>query len=143
MAKNSAGASTLKKKQEVIELNLAQCGNAFENLYFASLARVQATLEAFRERSDAVRPPRPALKETRLRSEDNRRGVLLSLPRPARHLSMPKVVKIRYAVKTGKYKRGNGRVRDPVRVQIVEAELDRIHNLQEEATKRPEGEKSE
>jgi hypothetical protein len=62
--KNSAGASTLKRRQEVIELNLAQGGNAYENLYFASLARVQATLEAFRKRSDAVRPPRPALKET-------------------------------------------------------------------------------
>jgi hypothetical protein len=103
--KNSTGASTLKKRQEVIELNLAQCGNAYENLYFASLARVQATLEAFRKRSDAVRPPRPALKETQFRSED-RRGVMLTLPRQARHLSMPKVVKIRYAAKTGKYKRG-------------------------------------
>lgn len=142
MEKNSAGASTLKRRQEVIELNLAQCGNAYENLYFASLARVQATLEAFRKRSDAVRPPRPALKETEYRS-DNRRGVLLNMPRQARHLSMPKVVKIRYAVKTGKYKRGDGRVRDPVRRQVVMAELDRIDKLREEATKRAEGEKSE
>ncbi len=140
MEKNSAGASTLKRRQEVIELNLAQCDNAYENLYFASLARVQATLEAFRKRSDAVRPPRPALKETQLRSEDNRRGVLLNLPRPVIHLSMPKVVKIRYAAKTGKYKRGNGRVRDPARVQIVKAELDRLVKLREEATKMAEGE---
>jgi hypothetical protein len=141
--KNSAGASTLKRRQEVIELNLAQCGNAYENLYFASLARVQATLEAFRRRSDAVRSPRPALKETEFRSEDNRRGVLLDMPRQARHLSMPKVVKIRYAVKTGKYKRGNGRVRDPVRVQVVKAELERLYKLRKEATKRAEGQKSE
>jgi len=140
--KNFAGASTLKRREEVIELNLAQCGNAYENLYFASLARVQATLEAFRKSSDAVRPPRPALKETQFRS-DNRRGVLLDMPRQARHLSMPKVVKIRYAVKTGKYKRGNGRVRDPVRAQLVKAELDRLDKLREEATKRADGEKSE
>ena len=136
--KNSSGASTLTKRQEVIELNLEQCGNSYENLYFASLARVQATLEAFRERSDVVRPPRPALKETQLRSQD-RRGVLLTLPRQARHLSMPKVVKIRYAAKTGKYKRGNGRVRDPMRVQIVKAELARLDKLREEATKKSGG----
>jgi hypothetical protein len=141
--KNSAGASTLKRRQEVIELNLTQCGNAYENLYFASLARVQATLEAFRKRSDAVRPPRPALKETQFRSEGNRRGVLLDMPRQARHLSMPKAVKIRHAVKTGKYKRGNGLVRDPVRAQVVKAELDRLDKLREEATKRAEEAKSE
>jgi hypothetical protein len=52
---------------------------------------------------------------------------------------MPKVVKIRYAAKTGKYKRGNGRVRDPVRVQVVKAELDRLYKLRKEATKRAEG----
>lgn len=110
--KNSAGASTLKRMQEVNELNLAQCGNAYENLYFASLARVQATLEAFRKRSDAVRPPRPALKETPFVSEDNRRGVLLDMSPQVRRLSIPKVVQIRYAAKTGKYKLGNGWVRD-------------------------------
>jgi hypothetical protein len=139
--KNSTGASTLKRRQEVIELNLEQCGSADENLYFASLARVQVTLEAFRKRSDAVRPPRPALKETPFLSEDNRRGVLLDMSRQVRRLSMPKVVQIRYAAKTGKYKLGNGWVRDPVRVQVVKAELDRLQKLREEATKRAEGAK--
>jgi hypothetical protein len=140
--KNSPGASTLKGRQEVIELNLAQCGNAYENLYFASLARVQATLEAFRKRSDAVRPPCPALKETPLPSEDNRRAVLMNISPHVRRLSVPKVVQIRYAVKTGKYRLGNGRVRDPGRVQVVKSKLDRIDKLREEATKRAEGEKS-
>jgi hypothetical protein len=58
-------------------------------------------------------------------------------------LAMPKVVQIRYAVKTGKYRLGNGQVRDPVRVQVVEAKLDRLDKLREEATKRAEGQKSE
>ena len=141
--KNSAGASTLKRRQEVIELNLAQCGNAYENLYFASLARVQATLEAFRKRPDAVRPSRPTLKETPLLSEDNRRAVLMNISPHVRRLSVPKVVQIRYAVKTGKYELGNGRVRDPVRRQVVMAALDRIDTLLEEAAKRAKGEKSE
>jgi len=141
--KNSAGASTLKRRQEVIELNLAQCDNAYENLYFASLARVQATLEAFRKRPDAVRPSRPTLKETPLLSEDNRRAVLMNISPHVRRLSVPKVVQIRYAVKTGKYKLGNGRVRDPVRRQVVMAALDRIDKLLKEAAKRAKGEKSE
>ena len=98
---------------------------------------VQATLEAFRKRSDAVRPPRPALKETPFLSEDNRRGVLLDMSRQVRRLSMPKVVQIRYAAMTGKYKLGDGRVRDPARVQVVEAELDRLQKLR--ATKMAEG----
>jgi hypothetical protein len=61
-------------------------------------------------------PPRPALKETPFVSEDNRRGVLLDMSPQVRRLSIPKVVQIRYAAKTGKYKLGNGWVRDPVRV---------------------------
>jgi hypothetical protein len=88
-----------------------------------------------------VRPPRPALKETLILSEDNRRGVLLDMAPQVRRFSMPKVVKIRNAVKTGKYKLGNGCVRDPVRVQVVKAELDRLDKLREEATKRAEGAK--
>ena len=58
-------------------------------------------------------------------------------------MSPPKVVQIRYAAKTGKYKLGNGWVRDPVRVQVVKAELDRLYKLRKEATKRAEGQKSE
>ena len=47
-------------------------------------------------------------------------------------MSVPKVVQIRYAVKTGKYRLGNGRVRDPVRVQVVKAKLDRVDKLRDE-----------
>ena len=55
--------TTFRRPQEVIELNLAQCANAYENLYFASAERVQATIDAFRSRSDALRPARPTLRE--------------------------------------------------------------------------------
>jgi Protein of unknown function (DUF4238) len=140
--KNSAGASTLRRRQEVIELNLAQCGYAYENLYFASLARVQGTLGAFRKRADAVRPPRPALKETPFLSEDNCRGALLDMSPHIRRLPIPKVVKIRYAAKTGKYKLGNGLVRDPMRVQVVKAKLERLQKLWDEGMKNAEGQKS-
>jgi hypothetical protein len=40
--KNNSGACTLKRPEEVIKLNLAQCATAYENLYFASAERVQA-----------------------------------------------------------------------------------------------------
>jgi hypothetical protein len=66
--RNSTGTSTLRRSQDVVELNLAQCGMAFENVYFASRSRVGATLEAFQKRSDAIRPPRPVLKETPTRT---------------------------------------------------------------------------
>ena len=78
----------------------------------------------------------PALKETPFLSEDNRRGVLLDISRQVIRLSMPKVVQIHDAVKTGKYKLGDDWVRDPARVQVV-------RELREEATKRAEGGKSE
>ena len=55
-----------------------------------------------------------------------------SAPAQVGRLSPPKVVQIRYAAKTGKYKLGNDWVRDPARVQVV-------RELREEATKRAEG----
>jgi hypothetical protein len=126
--KNSAGASTLKRRQEVIELNLAQCGNAYENLYFASLARVQATLEAFRK-ALGCREAAPSCAQRNavsVRGQSSRRFV--------GHITAGKTFV--HAAKTGKYKLGDGWVRDPARVQVV-------RELREEATKRAEGEKSE
>jgi len=135
--RNSTGVVNLNSRRDVIELNLAQCGSAYENLYFASPARVQATLEAFRKRSDDVRPARPALTETPLG-----RGVLLEMQPHVRRLSMPKLLKIRHAARIGKYTLGDGLVRDPMRVQVVRAECDRLNKLREEATERAERERS-
>ena len=131
--KNRDGAANLKGRRDVVELNLAQCGSAYENLYFASPARVSATLEAFRNRSIVERPPPSSLKERPVH-----RGVWLDMRSHVRRLSMPNVIQLRHASKTGKYKLGNGWVRDPLRVQIVKAESDRINKLREEATQRAE-----
>jgi hypothetical protein len=136
--KNASGASTLKRARDVVEFNLAQCGRAFENVYFASLPRVEATLEAFRKDSDAVRPPRPALREIPMRTEDNRSGILLDSPRHVPRLSTPRAVQLRRAAKTGKYKIGNGLVRDPMRAKIVEAELRHWEKIREEALRKGE-----
>jgi hypothetical protein len=135
--KNSSGAAILKGKGDVVEMNLAQCGSAYENLYFASPARVQATLEAFRNRSTVERPPPSSLEE---RPVD--RGVWLNMRSHVRRLSMPKVIQLRHASKTRKYKLGNDWVRDPLCVQTVKAESDRINKLREEVTQRAERERT-
>jgi hypothetical protein len=140
--KNAAGAVALSQRQDVIELNLAQCGSAYENLYFADPARVQATLAAFRKRSDAARPLRPLIEETSHFSGLKRRRILLSISRRSPSLLLPKPVKCRHAIKTGKYAVGDDNVRDPTRVQIVKAELDRLRKRRTEATERREAEKN-
>jgi hypothetical protein len=53
-------------------------------------------------------------------------------------LSTPPAVQLKYAAKTGRYKIGNGFVRDPTRAKVVEAELRRREKLREEALKRAE-----
>jgi hypothetical protein len=137
---NHGRTQSLHKRRDVVELNLAQFGNAYENVYFSDAARVQQTLETFRKRLETVRPPPPALSETILVSSDDRRRVLLSMPPPRRRLSLPKPVGIRYAARTGKYEVGNELVRDPVRALVVRGELDRLHKLREKSTKRAESE---
>jgi len=137
--KNSSGSSTLKRPQDVIDLNLAQCRQAFENLYFASPARVQTTLQAFRRRANILRPRPSELTESSVQSE-GRRGVLLALSPRVPRLSLPKPVHVRHAAKTGKYKVGDAVARDPVRVQLVHA---RLRKLREEATKMGEQQRSE
>jgi hypothetical protein len=137
---NQGRAQSLYKKRDVVELNLAQFGNAFENVYFSDAARVQQTLETFRKRSETVRAPPPALSEITLVSSDDRRRDLLMMPPVPRRLSLPKPVEIRYAARTRKYKLGNELVRDPVRALVVTSELDRLDKLREKSTKRAESE---
>lgn len=132
LEKNKSGACTLKRAEEVIKLNLAQCATAYENLYFASAERVQATLEAFQKDPDAVRPARATLKETPV-DLGSRHGVSLDLPRDVSRLPLPKVVQIRHAVKTGKFKVGNAKFRDLQRAAIVKAMADRATKWSEEA----------
>ena len=136
--KNHDGAAILKGRRDVVEMNLAQCWGAYENLYFASQARVDATLGAFRKRSTVERPLPSSLEERPVH-----RGVWLDMRSHVRRLSMPNLIQLRHASKTGKYKLGNGRVRDPLRVQIVKAESDRINKLREEATQKAEREQTE
>jgi hypothetical protein len=71
-----------------------------------------------------------------------RSGLLLGMQRPTQRLSLPKVVKIRAAAKTGKYALGDAFLRDPLRTAAVRAELSRLHKLREAATKRAEAEKT-
>jgi len=129
--KNSSGTCTLRCQGDIIRINLAQCANAYENLYFASAKRVEATLDAYRKNPLAVRPDRATLKETPVESED-RSGILLDLPRDVSRLPLPAVVQIRRAVKTGKFKVGNALIRDPKRAAIARAMADRMTKGREE-----------
>jgi Protein of unknown function (DUF4238) len=133
--KNDDGAAVIAQSKEVVELNLSQCFNAFENLYFASANRVQETLAAFGKRREFLRKARPSLKETPLSSEGGRKRMLFEMPSQAWRLILPKIVTIRHAVKKSKYILGDASVRDPARTAVVRAELDRVEKLREQATK--------
>ena len=137
---NPGRSAHLRKREDVIELNLAQFGNAYENVYFPDATRVERTLNEFRRRSATVRPPRPVLSETTLISSDERRRILLSMPIETRRQPLPKPVQIRHAVRKQRYKLGDHLVRDPLRTLVVREELGRLHKLREEATRRAESE---
>jgi hypothetical protein len=135
VAKNDGGAAVIAQRKEVVELNLSQCFNAFENLYFASANRVRETLAAFRKRRESLRKARPSLKETPVLSEGGRKRMLFEMPGQTRRLILPNIVTIRHAVKKSKYALGDAMVRDPARTAVVRAELDRVEKLREQATK--------
>lgn len=124
----------LKSTKDVISLNLPQCFNAHENLYFASSERVPGTLAAFEKDKARLRAPRPALVEAGPILQDGHKGVLLSMPAPARRMRLPKAVELRLAARRNKYAVGDAFIRDPVRRNVVNAELERIHKLREAAT---------
>jgi len=142
VAKDVQGISTVTRSRDVIELNLPQCFNAHENLYFSSPKKVEGTLTAFRKRETTLRAPRPVLVETAVMSAEGRKGVLLEMPAPVRRMSLPKGVEIRHAARKGKYVLGDAFVRNPIRTGVVRAELERLEKLREEATKRAEVEQA-
>jgi hypothetical protein len=138
IAKNDRHVALVTKVRDAIELNLAQCFNANENLYFASESKVHETLRAFRKRRTILRGSPPSLTESPAVTPEGRNLLLLSMPAPNRRMVLPKAVEIRHAAKKGKYALGDTFIRDPVRTAVVNAELDRIQKLREEATKAAE-----
>lgn len=133
--KSSSNVAVLADRRDAVELNIAQCFNAHENLYFASSARVQGTLEAFNKRRDTLRKARPAVTKTPMIAEGRQR-LLLQMPEQPRRLALPKAVKIRYAAKKVKYQIGDSFVRDYARTTAVEIELRRLEKLREEAMRK-------
>ena len=130
------GCLTLHRAKDVVDLNLMQFGNAHENVYCSDPACVQRTLETFRRRAADLRPPLPAVSDAKVIMPDNRRGAVLMMEPVSRRLSLPRGIDIRWAAKTGKFRIGNDLVRNPVLVEVVQAETARVNALREEATAR-------
>ena len=63
---------------------------------------------------------------------------MLTMPAPNRRMVLPSAVKIRHAVRTGKYRLGDAFVRDPIRTAVVKGELNTLEKLRDEATKTAE-----
>jgi hypothetical protein len=76
----------LRKANEIVDLNLAQCFNASENFYFASFEKVQGTIKAFKKKKDALRLPTPELTEAEGITPEGNMGTLLSMPGRARRM---------------------------------------------------------
>lgn len=142
-SKDERGVAIVRKARDIIELNLPQCFNAHNNLYFASLANVERTLAAFKRRQATLLVPRPALIESLAATPEGRKGILFEMPAPVRRMTLPKAVDIRHAVKTGKYALGDAFIRDPFRTTVVRTELDRLKKLREQATNQAEEQQSE
>jgi uncharacterized protein YehS (DUF1456 family) len=134
VTRNGAGVAFLTNSQDVVGLNLAQCFNAQENLYFAASAAVKRTLDAFREGRGARRTP-SSLTETPV-ERGGRKQLLIATERDTQRMSLPAVVAVRRPPKNGKYRAGDAFVRDYLRTLAVRAEADRLHKLREAATKR-------
>lgn len=131
---------SIYKKHDIVELNLMQFGNAYENVYFSTSSRVEQTLDAFRRRAATFRPPLPLMSEASASLPDKRRGILLMMEPAARRLPLPRGVEIRRAARTGKYRTGNTLVRNPFLISLVDAELERVQALREQATARAKSE---
>jgi hypothetical protein len=138
VAKDAQGVSAVTTSRDVVDLNLAQCFNAHDNLYFASPSNVEETLNAFRKREAILRPQAPALTEKVAIGPDGRKAVLLEMPGQVRRMNLPKAVEIRHAARKGKYRLGDAFARDPLRTAVVKQELDRLQKLREEATRKAE-----
>jgi hypothetical protein len=85
-----------------------------------------------------LRPPAPELTEAEGITPEGNKGTLLSMPGRGRRMALPKAVELRRAARTSKFVKGDERVRDPLRTEVVRAELDRLQKRREEATKKAE-----
>lgn len=121
VAKDRRSVAAVTDVRDVVELNLAQCFNAHENLYFASEVRVGETLASFKRRRQALRPGAASVTELPAFTPDGRKGVVLAMPAPDRRMVLPRAVQIRRAARTGKYTLGNAFIRDPIRTAAVKA----------------------
>lgn len=139
-ARDEHGVVLVTKVRDTVELNLTQCFNAHDNLYFAQAQKVQETIAAFQRRKEYLRPPLPSVVETAAKTSSGRMGVLLSMPVANRRMALPGAVELRRAAKTGKYKKGDTFVRDPLRATAVQHELDRLESLRKNATEQAEQE---
>jgi hypothetical protein len=134
VAKDERDVSVIRNLRDAVELNLPQCFNAYENLYFANKEKVPETLAAFGRRRENLRAPPASVVEIPAMSTAGRKGVLLTMPPPNRRMVLPASVELRLAARKEKYRKGDAFVRDPMRVRAVEMELDRLEKLREPAT---------
>lgn len=136
VARNASRMATLTSRRDVMELNLAQCRQAFENLYFAAPDRVRSTLDRFQQQQTNLRPAPERLREELVHANDGRRTILLEMAPKIPRFPLPRPVCLRQSVKTGKFSMGDAIVRDPLRVQAVMAEVERIQAIRDEASER-------
>ena len=134
VAKDERDVSVIRNLRDAVELNLPQCFNAYENLYFANKEKVPETLAAFGRRRENLRAPPASVVEIPAMSTAGRKGVLLTMPPPNRRMVLPASVELRLAARKEKYRKGDAFLRDPMRVRAVEMELDRLEKLREPAT---------
>jgi len=106
VAKDGGQIAAVTQVRDVVELNLAQCFNAHENLYFASSDRVRETLATFNKRQQSLRPGPASVTEIPALTPSGRRGVMLTMPAPKRRMVLPGAVEIRRAARTGEIQAG-------------------------------------
>jgi hypothetical protein len=135
VTRNDRGVAYLTDYSEVVGLNLAQCFIARENLYFSSPSLVGRTLGEFERNKETLRMKPPKIVETPMQIE-GRIGVQFGMARTTQRFSLPKIVCIRPAAKSGRYALGDAFVRDPLRRAAVGAKLDRVNKLRQVATDR-------
>ncbi len=128
-------AVTVRDKRDVVELNILQCMNALDNLYFSSSSKIQETLKTFRNRRDTLRRPRPEIKRKQLINPSGRKLVLFNLPHLKRRLMLSRILKIKHVTKSGRYILGNSMIRDPVQTLFVKEALSRFQKDREQAQK--------
>lgn len=136
VTKNASGAVLITDQREIVEMNLVQCFNAFENLYFADSSRAQQTLDAFKKRANDLRAKPLKLTEASAKVGAGREHLLIGATRQSRRLKLPASIVVRHAAKKGEYARGDARVRDHERVNVVRAEFDQLRRRREEATRK-------